>query len=344
MPNLTSDGTTLPAHDGDTVVEAMQRAGVPFAVSCYAGDCGDCKCEYVSGPVAELPLPAPALSVIERARGVVLGCRIRIHGDVEVRGIHDGDRVSHPPRVLDCRVTAIDDLTHDIKRFRLRLAAGAPFGFAAGQYARVTFAPDIYREYSMANPPHDPELEFHVRRAANGGLASNYLFTRLAPGDAVQVEGPLGACYLRERHAGPILLAAGGSGMAPMFSILEAALQLGLTQPIRLYFGVREARDFYGRARLDELVRRHPHFGYHVVLSAADDPPPAGFRGGMLHEAIAADWPTLQVEKAYLAGPPVMVEAVSALLQDRGIPLRDIHADAFYTEADKARLQAVAAK
>lgn len=343
MPNLNFDGTTIFAQDGDTIVEAMQRAGVPFAVSCYAGDCGDCKCEYVSGPITELPLPAPALSDVERARGIVLGCRAQIRGDVAVRGIHDGDRVAHPPRVLDCRVTALDDLTHDIKRFRLRLAAGAPFAFTAGQYARVTFAPGIFREYSMANPPHDPELEFHVRRTANG-LASNYLSTLLKIGDPVQVEGPLGACYLRERHMGPILLAAGGSGMAPMFSILESALQLGLTQPIRLYFGVREARDFYGRERLDELVRRHPHMGYQIVLSAADDPAPAGFRSGMLHEAIAADWPMLQFEKAYLAGPPVMVEAVSALLQERGIPLRDIHADAFYTEADKARLQAVAAK
>ncbi|MEO8135728.1 MAG: FAD-binding oxidoreductase [Betaproteobacteria bacterium] len=342
MPNLKFDGTIISARVGDTIVEAMQRAAVPFAFSCYAGDCGDCKCEFVSGDIVEVHQAAPALTDAERARSIVLGCRVRIQGDVEIRRIDDGDQVAHPPRTLDCRVVSIDDLTHDIKRFRLAIRHGGPFAFTAGQYARVTFAPDIFREYSMANPPHDPVLEFHVRRTANG-LASNHIFTRLAADDPVQVDGPLGACYLRERHTGPILLAAGGSGMAPMFSILESALQLGLTQPIRLYFGVRDARDFYGRERLDELTRRHPHFAYQIALSAAPQPV-AGYRTGFLSDVIIADWPSLQVEKAYLAGPPVMVESVSDLLQERGIPLRDIHADAFYTEADKARLQAMHAK
>lgn len=236
-----------------------------------------------------------------------------------------------------CRVVAIADLTHDIRRFRLAVESGGPFEFSAGQYARVEFAPGIHREYSMANPPHDSALEFPVRRTANG-LASSHVFTRLAIGDPVRVEGPLGTSYLRERHAGPILLAAGGSGMAPMFSILESALRLGLSQPIRLYFGVREARDFYGEDQLVTLAARHPNFRYDVVLSAADAAIPR-FRMGMLHEAIAADWADLEVAKAYLAGPPMMVEAVSDLLRERGVALCDIHADAYYTEADKARLQ-----
>lgn len=342
MPNLKFDGMIIPARDGETIVDAMQRAALPFAFSCYAGDCGACKCEYVSGNIVEVRQAAPALSAAERLRNVVLGCRVQIHGDVEIRRIDDGDQVTHPPRLLDCRVVSIDDLTHDIKRFRLGIHSGGPFTFTAGQYAKVTFNTGVFREYSMANPPHDPVLEFHVRRTANG-LASNYIFTQLAIGEAVEVEGPRGSCYLRERHRGPVLLAAGGSGMAPMFSILESALQLGMTQPITLYFGVREARDFYGRERLDELTRRHPQFCYRIALSAGNGNVP-GYRSGMLHDVIAADWPALQVEKAYLAGPPLMVDAVSALLQERGIPLRDIHADAFYTEADKARLQGIPAR
>jgi CDP-4-dehydro-6-deoxyglucose reductase/ferredoxin-NAD(P)+ reductase (naphthalene dioxygenase ferredoxin-specific) len=164
------------------------------------------------------------------------------------------------------------------------------------------------------------------------------VFTRLAVGDAVQVEGPLGSSYLRVRHTGPILLAAGGSGMAPMLSILESALHLGLKQPIRLYFGVRDARDVYGGERLAALAARHPNFHADVVLSAAGTAAP-GYRTGMLHEVIAADWPELEIDKAYLAGPPVMVEAVSDLLRERGVAPRDIHADAYYTAADKAKLQ-----
>lgn len=337
MPSITVDGARIPAEQGETILEAMQRAAVPFPFSCHSGNCGTCKCEYVSGKIFEVDHTEFALSPGDRDRNIVLGCRTQVWGDVEIRRIDDGELVAHPSRALDCRVVAIDGLTHDIKRFRLAVEAGGLFEFSAGQYAKVVFAPGIHREYSMANPPHDPVLEFHVRRTANG-LASNHVFTRLAVGDAVKVEGPLGSSYLRERHAGPILLAAGGTGMAPMLSILESALHLGLTQPIRLYFGVRDARDFYGGERLAALAARHPNFRADVVLSAAGSAA-TGYRTGMLHEVIAADWPELVVDKAYLAGPPVMVEAVSDLLRERGVALRDIHADAYYTEADKAKLQ-----
>ena len=342
MPFLIVDGVRLPAEPGDTFLEAMQRASSIPALSCYAGDCGACKCEYVSGAITELEDAALALSPSERARHIVLGCRTEIWGDVQIRSIYDAERVVHPSRALHCRVSALDELTHDIKRFRLTVEAGGPFEFSAGQYAKVTFAPEIHREDSMANPPHDPGLEFHVRRTANG-LVSNHVYRELAIGDGVGVEGPLGSCYLRTQHQGPILLAGGGSGMAPMQSILESALHLGMTQPIRLYFGVRELRDVYGAERLAELAARHPNFRFGIVLSSSGvevaDAAAAVYRSGMLHEVIAEDWPQLEVGKAYLAGPPVMVEAVSNLLRERGVALRDIHADAYYTEAEKAKLQ-----
>lgn len=337
MPSITVDGAHIPAEKGETILEAMQRAAVPFPFMCHSGNCGTCKCEYVSGEIIEVDHTEFALSPAERARNIVLGCRTQVWGDVEIRRIDDGELVAHPARALDCRVAAIDDLTHDIRRFRLALEAGGPFEFSAGQYAKVVFATGNHREYSMANPPHDPVLEFHVRRTADG-MASRLVFTRLAVGDTVRVEGPLGSSYLRERHTGPILLVAGGSGMAPILSILESALHLGMTQPIRLYFGVREARDYYGGERLAALRARFSNFHAEVVLSAPDAAT-SDYRTGMLHEVIAADWSRLAIDKAYLAGPPVMVEAVSDLLRERGIAMRDIHADAYYTEADKARLQ-----
>ena len=337
MPSLTVDGARMDAEPGDTFLEVIQRASSTPALSCYAGDCGACKCVYVFGEIIELEDTAGALSGAERARNVVLGCRTEVFGDVEIRSIYDAERVVHPLRSLKCRVSAHDELTHDIKRFRLTIESGGPFEFTAGQYAKVTFAPGVHREYSIANPPHDPVLEFHVRRTANG-LASNHVYDNLAIGDKVGVDGPLGSCYLRDRHPGPILLAAGGSGMAPMLSILESALHLGMSQPIRLYFGVRELRDVYATARLDALASRHPNFRYIIVLSSPQEDAGA-YRTGMLHEVIDADWGDFKVAKAYLAGPPVMVEAVSNLLRKRSVALRDIHADAYYTEADKVKLQ-----
>src|SRR6187549_357434 len=104
MPSLTVDGVHFPAETGDTFLEAMQRAGSITGLSCYAGDCGACKCEYVSGEIAELEDAAGALSASERARRIVLGCRSTVIGDVVIRSIHDAERVVHPVRALGTRV------------------------------------------------------------------------------------------------------------------------------------------------------------------------------------------------------------------------------------------------
>jgi len=167
-----------------------------------------------------------------------------------------------------------------------------------------------------------------------GGTASVYATTRLKVGDPVAVEGPYGTAYLREHHAGPIVAIAGGSGLAPITSIVESALAQGMRQPIRLYFGVRDERDLYGEAAMAALARAHPNFSFTPVLSQPSAP--GARRTGFVHEIVAAELGEVDGLKAYLAGPPPMVEAASAMLTARGVRREDIHADAFYTEAEKA--------
>lgn len=227
----------------------------------------------------------------------------------------------------------LDDMTHDIKRVRLEVVAGGPFTFSAGQYANVTFPGCPTRDYSMANHPDDPILEFHVRHIP-GGCASAYCARKLRLGDPVAVEGPFGTSHLRERHTGPILAIAGGSGLAPIKSIVETALSLGMRQPIHLYFGARDERDVYLEDHFRDLAARHANLSFVPVLSEPSGPTPR--RTGFVTEAVMADIPEFDGWKAYLAGPPPMVEAAVELLGRRGIRREDIHADAFYTEAEKA--------
>ena len=149
----------------------------------------------------------------------------------------------------------------------------------------------------------------------------------------MRVSGPLGVSYLRDRHAGPVLLVAGGSGLAPIESILRTLLSRGYPERIALYFGVRAERDLYHRGLLEDLASRHPNFGFHAVLSEEDpDLKLRGMRGGFVHEAVAADIAEFSGYKAYLAGPPAMVEAATGMLIGRGMEHRDIHADAFYNQ------------
>jgi CDP-4-dehydro-6-deoxyglucose reductase/ferredoxin-NAD(P)+ reductase (naphthalene dioxygenase ferredoxin-specific) len=152
---------------------------------------------------------------------------------------------------------------------------------------------------------------------------------QLKAGDKVKVYGPLGVAYLRDSHAGPALLVAGGSGLAPIQSILRTMLERGHAAPVSIYFGVRSERDLYHEALLKDLAARHKNFSYQVVLS--EQKGAAGRSYGLVHQAIELP-PETDAVMAYLAGPPVMVEAATALLASRGLAPRQIHADAFYNQ------------
>lgn len=225
------------------------------------------------------------------------------------------------------RVQAVEPLTHDITL--VRLESDEPFPFLAGQYASVTFPRCPPRDYSIASLPGDPLLELHIRRT-QGGSTSLYVATELTPGDPVTVTGPLGECYLREEHPGPILGIAGGSGLAPIRSILETALIRGMRRQVRLYYGGRDERDIYMERHFDGLAKTYPNFRFVPVLSEPTSPTTR--RTGLVHEAVLADLPDLAGWAGYLAGPPAMVEAAAPALERHGLAPDDIHADAFYDD------------
>lgn len=332
---ITTAGKRVTVENGDTLLDAAMAAGIDYPHSCRAGRCGACKSRLVEGEVELLPHTRFSLSDEERDAGLILACRALPRRDCTVAWLLDDDaRAAHPVRKVEGTVVALDDLTHDIKRIRLRLADGERLAFTAGQYAQVTFPGCPTREYSMANRPDEPILEFHVRHVP-GGTTSTHVASRLTVGDRVAVEGPFGSSYLREKHAGPIVAVAGGSGLAPVKSIVETALAAGMRQPIRLYIGVRDERDVYLESHLQQLAARHTNLKIHVVLSEPTGP--TGRSTGLVTETMAANESELSDCRAYLAGPPPMVEAASELLLAHGVQADRIHADAFYTSADRER-------
>ncbi len=334
---IEGSSTAVDAEPGDTVLDALLMAGVGFSYSCQAGNCGTCRCELVSGDILELEYSEHALSAEDRARGVVLACRAQVWGDVTVRRLDDEEFVVHPSRILDCRVTAVEKATHDIWRVRLDIRTGGPYAFSAGQYASVEFpfARGKARDYSMANAPFEPGIEFHVREMS-GGAVSSGLGEKLAVGDAVRVSGPFGSAHLREKHFGPVIAVAGGSGLAPIRAILVALDQLLDERPVYVYVGARTEADVYCEDEIRGLARLHPDWHVHWVLSHGEPDPGRARRTGLVTDAIAQDFASFEAFKAYVAGPPAMVEAASELLQARGLPLRDLHADAFYPADRKA--------
>jgi ferredoxin-NAD(P)+ reductase (naphthalene dioxygenase ferredoxin-specific) len=315
---------------GDTILESALAQDLPYPHGCRSGNCGACKSELIDGDVDLLPYSEFALSDAERHDGKILACRAVPWSDCTVRYLEQDEVVMHPQRRLTCRVASVERATHDVVVLRLETVAGGPFDFSPGQYASLQFGGLPARDFSMAGLPADPLLEFHIRRLP-GGVASAYVADQIRAGELVLATGPFGGAYLRERHAGPILLAAGGTGLAPMLSIARASVRTTPERPLRFYFGVRDEPDVYGLAALDSIVAA----GRDVAVTVALSEPRGGVgrRRGYLADVLRADVREVGGCKAYLAGPPVMVDSCSAVLEASGIAHRDIHGDAFFPAA-----------
>ena len=310
---------------GANLLDALRAAQVPMSYSCMAGRCGTCRCKVVEGEV--LDKGREQQRPLDAGDAFVLACQTYLTEPCTIEIPEPDEIVVHPARTIKATVRSVQALTHDIRRVVLEPAK--PIEFSPGQYAQLQFTPQHVRPYSMAGLSEDGLLEFHVRVVPQGRV-SGYVAEALKPGDAVKVSGPLGTAYLRRKHEGPMLCVAGGTGLAPVLSILRGAVAEGMRNPIHLYFGVRSPRDVYGLDWLLELQRRHPALKLHTVVTSGGDPREQ--RCGLVTEAIEQDHPDLTGWRAYLCGSPPMVEAATAVARRKGIAAEHIHADAFYTQ------------
>lgn len=317
---------------GQTILETALDEGLDFPFLCRGGTCGACKSVLVSGRVDLKPYAHFALTDEEVARGLTLACRAVPLSDCELAFVDPDEPADFPLRDVQGTVTAVSHVTHDIAVLRVAVE-GEPLAFAAGQYARLTLPGLPPRDYSLASPPGAATLEFHVRVSATAGV-SRLIYDRTRVGDRLRIKAPFGAAYLRRRHPGPIYLVAGGSGLAPVRSMLEDAVAAGLSQPIHLYFGVRAQRDLYLMDRLQALAATMPNLSFTPVLSQPEGP--TELRTGLLADVLDADLAGQDIAgaKAYLCGPPVMVESCRLVLMAKGLYPEDCHADAFYTQAE----------
>jgi ferredoxin-NAD(P)+ reductase (naphthalene dioxygenase ferredoxin-specific) len=233
--------------------------------------------------------------------------------------------VVHPAKIIKGTVTVIEVLTHDIRRLRIKPAK--PMAFSPGQYATLQFTPDHIRPYSWAGLPDDEEMEFQIRKVP-GGRATEYVFSTLKVGDAVRISGPLGTAYLRQKHKGPMLCVGGGTGIAPIVSIVRGAMAAHMHNPLHVYFGVRSQEDSYDLESLHRIAQEHGNMQLHVVVATGTVS--KGWRGGLVTDAIQDDLPLLNNFIGYFCGAPAMVEALNRLALSLGMPLEKIHADAFY--------------
>ncbi|ROT45869.1 2Fe-2S iron-sulfur cluster-binding protein [Pusillimonas sp. NJUB218] len=319
-------GQTLSVDSGVNLLETLRAANVPISYSCMAGRCGTCRCKVLKGQVLESGREATLTN--PHADDYVLACMSSITESCTIEIPEPDEVVNHPARIIKATVVAVEKATHDIRRVVLKPAK--PIEYSPGQYVSLQFTPDHIRPYSMAGLYTDDHLEFHVRIVPDGRV-SGYVDQVLKPGDAVRVTGPLGTAYLRRKHEGPMLCIAGGTGLAPVLSIVRGALESGMTNPIHVYFGVRSQTDVYCTDVLAQLQAQYANLKVSVVVAvgAAAD----GQRTGLVTDAVEADWSSLEGFRVYLCGSPPMVDAATLLVTRKGVAPEHVYADAFYASA-----------
>jgi propane monooxygenase reductase subunit len=267
--------------------------------------------------------------------------------DLVVELLHfdpDNYRLDSPIRDGRATVAAVEALTHDIRRLELEVREPADFSFTPGQYVDLWVpGTDARRSFSMANLPGDGRIELIIKRYP-GGRFSSLLDGGLAPPDEVSFTGPYGAFRLRDSDR-PVLMVAGGSGMAPILSLLRqmsaGGYERGLDRMVRFFYGARAQRDLFYLDLVVELGSRIPDFGFVPVLSDADPEDrwdgalPLGL--GFVHEVVDSYLDSGEMEQpdVYMCGPPPMIDAASELLVERhGVDESRIFYDKFTTSAD----------
>jgi NAD(P)H-flavin reductase/ferredoxin len=310
-----------------TVLDGALAAGYEIPYSCRTGICGSCRGQVVSGEVKGGT--GPGLSEEELRDGQVLLCQAKPCSDltVAVREIHKRDKSAI--KTVNAKVYRMTRAASDVTILQLRFPAGIKVKFKAGQYLSVKLPDGSFRQFSMANPPHQNDgIELHIRHVP-GGKFCHYLENGLKAGDQIEVSVPYGDFYLREENDSPIVLLASGTGFAPIKSIVEDAVKRKLTRSMVLYWGARKQEDLYKMDLPQKWATQLPWFGFVPVLSDAG--PAHGWEGrtGFVHQAVLDDIPSLAGHEVYACGSPAMITAARhAFVEQRGL-----NHDAFYCDA-----------
>ena len=327
--HLEPSGRSLEVRSGESVLEAALRQGVALPYGCRNGACRSCRARILEGDVYYPDGPPKAAQPSDRDDGFVLLCaaHLRAGARIEVEELDAwGDIVV---RTLPCRLVEKETLAHDVVALRLRLQEGERLRFLAGQYVDIVLRDGRRRAFSLASPPGGDSLyELQIRHVP-GGEFSGYAFEHLKPRAILRLHGPLGSFYLRKNPPRPSLLMAGGTGFAPIKSIVEDALDEGYTPPMHLYWGVRARRDLYHDALARRWASEHENFHYTPVLSEPTAQCEWRGRTGFVHQAVLEDFPDLSGWGAYLSGPPPMVNAARPALVAQGLDPTCLHSDSF---------------
>jgi propane monooxygenase reductase component len=327
-------GIEMEVEEGETVLDAAFRQGIALMHGCKEGQCSACKSKLIDGDIELLKYSTFALPEYESETGHILLCRTHAYSDVSIELLNFDEELlsrSIPVKSYAGTVTNVTPLTHDIRLLEVDLQS--PMKFWAGQYVDLTIpGRGVTRAYSMANTPGEPQkFKFIIKKYADGAFSA-LLDGGLPPGTEISAKGPYGGCLRREGRNGAMILVGGGSGMSPLWSILNDHVQSGEDRPVRFFYGARTKADLFYLDEIAALGAKLNDFKFIPALSDAAPGDEWTGEKGFVHEVVGR---TLKAEgmagemDAYSCGPPPMIDAVLPVLQMAGVEPTRIYFDKF---------------
>jgi phenol hydroxylase P5 protein len=334
-------GQTIEIEEGQTILDAALRAGIYLPHACCHGLCATCKVQVTDGEVEHGEASTFALMDFERDEQKCLACCATAQSDlvIEAEIEEDPDAENLPVRDFDGVVTRIETLTPTIKGVWIKL--DTPIRFQAGQYVNLVLPGDIgSRAFSVASPPsEDGEVELNIR-IVPGGQGTAYVHEKMQAGERVRISGPYGRFFVKKSADVPVVFMAGGSGLSSPRSMILDLLEEGFDKPIVLVYGQRSREELYYHDAFVALAEKHPNFRYVPALS--HEPAGSGWTGfrGFVHEAAKDAFDNdFRGHKAYLCGPPLMIDACITTLMQGRLFERDIYTEKFISAADAQQVR-----
>ncbi len=321
------DGVTrfIVARVGELVADAAYREGVNIPMDCRDGACGTCKCQCEQGDYSLGSYIEDAMTEEEAAEGFVLTCQMKAQSDCIIRIPASSASCKVKVGTMAATIAEVKKLSPSSIGFAVRLADSNALSFLPGQYVNVSMpGTSQTRSYSFSSMPKDGVVEFLVRNIP-GGLMSSYLAEKAAEGDSLTITGPIGSFYLRDVKR-PMLFLAGGTGLAPFLAMLEVLQASGKTHPVHMIYGVTNDADLVEVDKLNAFASSIPGFTFAtVVADQASSHPRKGYVTHHLPDA-ALNGGDVDVD---LCGPPPMVDAVRAYLNDKGVKPENFYFEKF---------------
>jgi propane monooxygenase reductase component len=331
-------GVEIEVDEEETILDAAFRHGVMLMHGCKEGQCSACKSFLLDGDLEMGRFSTFALNETEEEEGYVLLCKSHAYSDLEVELLsyhEDMLNTGIPIQLVYAEVAELTDLTRDIKRLVLKLVDPPEMNFKPGQYAELYIpGTEVHRAYSMANTPASDDRAEFIIKVYPGGRFSGLLEGDLAVGDKMKMKVPFGVFMLHEKSEGDIVFVGGGSGMAPIWSILNEMVEKNIDRKATFYYGARTEEDLFYLDELAEMEEKLPNFRFVPALSEPEED--GGWEGetGLITDVVGRLEGDLEGTEAYLAGPPPMVDAAIPVLHMKGVDEEHIYFDKFTTTGE----------